>query len=64
MDLSEEQLSVAREPIDAQDFSEYENYADDDLPSSIRDVIRPAKRYYAIVGPDLTDLSSFKTVDI
>ena len=37
---------------------------DESLPSSMRDVIRPPKRYFVVLGPDQTNLSSIKHLDI
>lgn len=63
--LSEETLATGNEPDDKRDFVVYEdNLNDSDLPASLRDVIVPSKRYFAIVGPDLTNLTMMRCVDI
>ena len=54
---------MKQEPVDRVDFQEFE-MDEAELPSSMRDVIRPSKKYYAIVGPDLTNLTKLKNVDI
>ena len=64
LDLSEEALSIQNEPVDHLDFHEYENMEDESLPSSMRDVIRAPKRYFVVLGPDQTNLSSIKHLDI
>ena len=64
LNLNEEALSVRNEPVDHLDFHEFENMEDESLPSSMRDVIRPPKRYFVVLGPDQTNLSSIKHLDI
>jgi len=58
-------LSKETEPVDSLDFVEFEEEQGfEHISSSLRDVLRPNKRYFAVVGPDLSDLSSMKNLDI
>ena len=61
--LTAEALSERNEPVDSRDLQEFEsNLEVDQVPSSLRDVMRPSKKYFAIVGPDLTNLTKLKNV--
>lgn len=63
--LTEESLSTRNEPDDKVDFREFEDNLDDrQLPTSLRDVIQPSKRFFMIVGPDLSNLTKLRCVDI
>ena len=65
LELSQDTLSVKNEPQDAIDFCEYEDMSGlENLSSSLRDVLRPSKRYFAVIGPDMTDLGSLKDLDV
>ena len=63
--LTDEALSERNEPVDKQEFHEFENNLEvDEMPSSLRDVMQPSKKYFAIVGPDLTNLTKLRNVDL
>ncbi len=64
LNLSEEALSVQNEPIDHLDFHEHENMEGENIPSSMRDVIRPPKRYFVVLGPDQSNLTDIKHLDM
>ena len=61
--ISKKALSHKREPKDDSDLVEFEK-DQTEVGSSIHDVIQPRKKYFAIIGPDMTDLSSLATIDL
>ena len=63
---SEDYFTGKNEPVDDRDFTEFEESAVQAAglqSSSLRDVLRPPKKYFAIVGPDTTDLGSLQRLN-
>ena len=63
---SEDYFTGKNEPVDDRDFTEFEESAVEAAglqSSSLRDVLRPPKKYFAIVGPDTRDLGSLQRLN-
>lgn len=63
--ITEKALSLDREPVDDVDFFEFEDDEDvRDLTPARRAAMQIPKRVYAIVGPDLSNLSDLTHVNV